>query len=349
MATDVLTIYLEEDGKIKGKDLDDVSDEDNNQIVTFLPDGDDFEGGEYEIAFFGKGTPTEPGAGPGGDDVFQMDLSLFDDDFSFVVKSVDAGDIFDITGWDSVEKVGTVYTFTFTGSDGLEHTFSIDAQSENGDDGVDVVQVLAGGNDVTLVCFARDTAIETESGPVPIQTLREGDLVKCGDGQLRPICWIGARKLNADDLARNPNWYPIRFHAGAMGGGFPARDLYLSPQHGVLLHDWRAELLFGDNEVFVPAKHLVNDLTIRPDTSFNEIEYFHILLDEHHTVLAEGMECESLCVEALRSGALNTEARDEILGLFPELAADLSANGEAYRQTLRRYEAEALLNTPLFA
>lgn len=349
MATDTLTIYLEDNGTIKGKDLDAVTDEDNNQIVTFLPDGDDFEGGTYTIAFFGKGSPTEPGAGPGGDDIFHMDLSLFDDDFSFIVKSMDPEDIFDITGWDSVEKTGTVYTFTYTGSDNMEHTFVIDAQSTNGDEGVDVVQVLHRGNDVTIVCFARDTHIETENGEIPIQNLREGDLVKCGDGHLRPICWIGSRKLDAEDLQNNPNWSPIRFSAGCMGDGYPSRDLYLSPQHGVLLRDWRAELLFGDNEVFVPAKHLVNDLTIRPDTNCAEIEYFHILLDEHHTVLADGMECESLCVDALRTGALNPEARDEILGLFPELAADLGANGEAYRQTLRRYEAEALLNTPLFA
>lgn len=349
MATDTLTIFIGDDEDVHGKDIAGVTDEDNNQIVTILPDDDDMEGGNFEFAFWGKDAPTEAGAGPGGDDIFNMDLSLFEDDFSFTVKSMDDGDIFDITGWDDVDIVGTVYTFTYTGADGLEHSFTIDAQSTNGDDGVDVVQVLHKGTDVALLCFGRDTLIETENGPIPVQTLREGDLVLCGDGHFRPICWIGSRKLDQDTLRAKPDWQPIRLRAGALGEGQPKRDLTLSPQHGVLLRDWRAELLFGEHEVFVPAKHLVNDLTITRDLSCQEVEYFHIMLDEHHTVLAEGLECETLFVGALRSGALTPEARDEICGLFPELVADLTHYGMSYRQTLRKYEAEALLNAALFA
>lgn len=344
MATDVLTIYLQENDPVSGKDY--VADEDNNQVVTFLPDGDDMEGGNYTIQFFGKDSPTEPGAGPGGDDIFNMDLSLFEDDFSFTVKSMDAGDIFDITGWDSVDIVGTVYTFTYTGTDGLEHTFTIDAQSTNGEDGVDVVQVLHKGNDVALVCFTRGTLIKTEHGALPIEGLHEGDLVLCGDGVLRPIRWIGSRKLDKDDLARKPEWKPVIIQAGALGEGMPTRDLSLSPQHNVLIRDWRAELMFGDNEVLVPAKHLTNDMSIRQDTECEEVEYFHILLDEHHTVLAEDLECETLFAAALRSGALSPEARAEICGIFPELVANLETYGDSYRMTLRRFEADALMNTP---
>lgn len=347
MAVETLTIYLEENGDIKGKDIVD-GDEDDNQIVTFLPDDDDMEGGLYTISFFGKGSPTETGAGPGGDDVFHMDLSLFQDNFRFQVKSMDAGDIFDITGWDSVVQSGSVYIFTYTGADNQEHTFRINAQSQNGDTGVDVVQVTSGGVDVMLMCFGRDTLIDTENGERPIQDLREGDLVRCGDGHLRPICWVGSRRLGPEDFARHPEWRPIRFKADALGKGMPAHDLTLSPQHGVLLQDWRAELLFGAAEVFVPAKHLTNDLTIRQDHDCEEVEYFHILLEDHQSVSANGLECETLFIDALQSGALSSDARDEICGIFPELVSDLGEFGQSYRQTLRRFESQALMNAPLF-
>lgn len=259
---------------------------------------------------------------------------------------MDAEDIFDITGWDTVNIIGTVYTFTYTGSDTQQHTFVIDAQSENGEDGVDIVQIMHGPS---IVCFARDTLIDTINGSVPIQILREGDLVKCGDGQLRPICWVGSKKLSEEDLAQKPEWHPIRLRKNALGDGQPNRDLVLSPNHNVLLRDWRAELLFGDNEVLVPAKHLTNDFSIHPDYDRTEVEYFHILLEGHHTIFADGLECESLFIGALRTGALSPEARDEICGLFPELVGDLGGYGEVYRQPLRKFEAEALLNACLFS
>lgn len=47
------------------------------------------------------------------------------------------------------------------------------------------------------------------------------------------------------------------------GAGGSNRPLLVSPQHRMLCDDWRAQMLFGETEVLVAAKHLVNDRTIR--------------------------------------------------------------------------------------
>lgn len=335
MPPEILTIEIGDDEEVAGYDY--VADKDNDQIVTFIPDDDDFDESHFVIEFFGTGNPTNPLSGPGGDDRFNIDLSLFENDFSMGVKSMDSGDIFAISNWDTRDVTGTVYTFTYTGADGDTHTFSIDAQSTNGKNGVDVVQVI---------CFTRGTRILTPDGEKPIEDLAADDQVVCGDGITRPIRWIGSRKLDVATLKQKPDLAPVRFAANALGTDKPSRDLLLSPQHAVLLTDWRAELLFGEHEVLVPAKHLTNDLMIRQVPVTEDVEYFHILLDTHATVLAEGCECETLFPGYLTSHAVSGAARAEIIEIFPELAGDLSNFGQEYRTTLRRHEAQALMDAP---
>lgn len=92
-----------------------------------------------------------------------------------------------------------------------------------------------------IPCFAAVTMIETGRGAVAIEKLTEGDLVQTRDHGLQPIRWIGWRTVDArHDLA------PIRIKAGTFGND---RDLLVSPQHRILVSDWMAELLFGEDEV----------------------------------------------------------------------------------------------------
>jgi hypothetical protein len=64
--------------------------------------------------------------------------------------------------------------------------------------------------------------------------------------------------------------------------GQPHRDLLVSPDHAVFLHD-----------VLIPAKLLVNGLTIVQDASLSRVDYFHVELDRHAILVAEGLETES--------------------------------------------------------
>ncbi len=331
------TIFLSLSGtgttQIEGDDI--AADQDDNQIV-YVSDGGTTSG-TVEFAFWGKDTPTEPGAGPGGDDVFIFDLSAFDDNFDIVVKSMDAGDSFQFTNWDSWTPPApgeTAHTFVYTGSDGLSHTVTIDAQSTNGAAGVDVVQVM---------CFAGGTGIGTPLGEVPVEMLQAGDLVTCGDGRSRAIRWIGSRRLGQAELLAHPELRPVRLKAGAMGGGLPRRDLDLSPQHRVKLSDDRAELLFGSVNVLVAADHLRNEHNIRRVNDCATVTYYHILLDGHHTVLAEGQACETMLLAGAGAHALTGAQRNEIAALCPD-RPKARGDGATCYPALRRFEAECLLD-----
>ncbi|MEX5728532.1 hypothetical protein Ga0609869_001885 [Rhodovulum iodosum] len=192
-----------------------------------------------------------------------------------------------------------------------------------------------------LICVARGTLIETVEGAVPVETLRQGDPVRTYDGGSAPIRWIGSRRVNASELTAHPELRPVRIAAGALGSGRPYRDLVVSPQHRVLLQDWRAELLFGEAEVLVPAKSLLDDDKVRVDHLAEEVEYFHLLFDRHEIMFTEGAPTESFHPGPYAMRELAAPARAELVRLFPELSGGV-APWAAARPALKAWEGKLL-------
>ncbi len=140
-------------------------------------------------------------------------------------------------------------------------------------------------NQVAVTCFLAGTAILGPAGDVAVEDLRVGDMVMTLTGdELRPepVRWIGRRQV---DPARHPrpcDVLPVRVRRGAFGNGVPRRDLFLSPNHAVFADD-----------VLIPVKYLIDGAGIRQMPSAARFTYFHIELDYHSVVLAEGLPCES--------------------------------------------------------
>ncbi|RLJ60266.1 Hint domain-containing protein [Litoreibacter meonggei] len=186
-----------------------------------------------------------------------------------------------------------------------------------------------------VVCFAAGTLIETETGPVEVQFLQPGDRVMTRDAGLQELTWTGSRRVNAvGDLA------PVIITKGALGN---SRDLVVSPQHRMLIEGWQAELWFGETEVFVKAKDLVNDDTIYVRRG-GKVNYHHILFDDHQVVFAEGAASESFHPGPHALGALDQGTCDELIRLFPDLDSITAPSMPAARMSLKGFEAECLLN-----
>ncbi len=173
--------------------------------------------------------------------------------------------------------------------------------------------------DSTVPCFAKHTLIETPSGPARIQDLRKGDQVLTLDQGEQTIRWVGSRKIGRKALMKTPKLRPIRIEAGSLGEGLPNRNLWVSPQHRMMLHSVIAERMFGTEEVFLPAHKLVGLPGIAVETDARGVEYFHLLLDRHQVILAEGAPTESLFTgpEALKN--IGSIGRLQVLALFPKI------------------------------
>ncbi|HXT08856.1 MAG TPA: Hint domain-containing protein [Roseiarcus sp.] len=132
-----------------------------------------------------------------------------------------------------------------------------------------------------LVCYLRGTRILTDHGEVAVEKLAIGDFVVTASGERKPIRWIGWREIACAAHPEPEKVWPVRITAGALGAGTPRRDLCVSPEHSVFL-----------DGVLVPARLLVNDTTIVQEP-VARVSYWHVELDRHELLIAEGAVAES--------------------------------------------------------
>lgn len=199
------------------------------------------------------------------------------------------------TAWSAIDDGGTLEVFGTHDNTGtivyqIDH-FSPSIASETYSvtqftSGTDLIgQSLVGALDLVAVCFVAGTRVETDHGPVAVESLRPGDQVRTvahGEAGSKPVRWIGERAVRFAGSAADEGLRPVRIRAGALGDHMPQRDVLVSGNHCLLLEGQ-----------LVPAKLLVNGSSIVIDRSADAVHYFHIELDSHDAVLAEGVPAET--------------------------------------------------------
>ncbi|WAP67064.1 Hint domain-containing protein [Jiella pelagia] len=205
---------------------------------------------------------------------------------------------------DDLTQLGDVPSEAFIAASASNSTFAFEyvAATSNGDGFIAKYPTTGGyylfqygtaydgGSVVTTVdqpfaiqCFMTGTAIATTRGPVPVEDFRPGLAAVTATGTERVVIWVGRRTISC--AGENAHMAPVRVRAGAFGTDVPERDVFLSPGHPVLVRQNGAE-------VFVPIMNLINGTTIER-TSMQSVTYWHIELDSHDVLLAEGLPAES--------------------------------------------------------
>ena len=131
------------------------------------------------------------------------------------------------------------------------------------------------------LCFVAGTLIATPAGLVPVEALRTGQIVLTASGAARPIAWIGQGQILATRGQRGPAT-PVIVKKGALADNVPNRDLHVTKGHALYLDD-----------VLIPVEFLVNHRSIVWDDHAQEVKLFHIELDSHDILLANGAPAES--------------------------------------------------------
>jgi hypothetical protein len=136
-------------------------------------------------------------------------------------------------------------------------------------------------------CFLKGTTIRTAKGDKKIEDLVVGDLLPTVFGGMRPIQWIGRYPFKRSNRAKA--WVrdvlPVRVARSAVSPDVPNRDLYVTRAHALLI-----------DGVLLPAGTLINGrtITLYDADAVDELEFFHIKLESHDVIFAEGAPCETL-------------------------------------------------------
>ncbi|MES2540107.1 MAG: Hint domain-containing protein [Pseudomonadota bacterium] len=190
-------------------------------------------------------------------------------------------------------------------------------------------------------CFAQGTMIETPHGYRAVETLDAGDTVLTEDGRSAPIAWIGRSRYAAARVMREERLRPVHLRPHAFGSGLPDRELVLSPQHRVVVEGPVCQLLLGLERAFVIARHLPKFLAQSPEWD-DDVVYFHILLDDHAILRANGLPCESLQPARRMVEALSQAAEGSLLAALSVLGLDEMLNRPDALPTLNHREARVL-------
>ena len=143
-----------------------------------------------------------------------------------------------------------------------------------------------------IVCFRKGTKIQTEYGECLIENLKVNDPITiCGRIHNNNRHVVHHSDISFEPLLEIKHFtvpfptsssLPICIQANALGEDLPKENLYLSPGHRICMTD----------EMIV-AKNLVNGSTITQNSLQEEIEYYHLSLNKHSVIIANGLLCES--------------------------------------------------------
>jgi len=194
------------------------------------------------------------------------------DSVSGSVTNFASGETIDLKGIDSTTVSYSDGVLTFSGG-----SFRLSLTNP----GSLIFTPSSDGTAVSVLCFCVNTLISTPSGECPVQQLAVGDLVTTYRGVARRIVWIGSGKALATQGRRNAAT-PVIVCQSALAENVPNRDLRVTKGHSLYIDD-----------VLIPVEFLVNHRSIFWDDNAQEVELYHIELETHDVLVANGAPAES--------------------------------------------------------
>jgi hypothetical protein len=138
-----------------------------------------------------------------------------------------------------------------------------------------------GLTNITPICFGPGTLISTPSGEVEVERLGTGNMVLTQAGAARRVVWVGRGQVMVSRGRRSPAT-PVIVRKGALADNVPHQDLRVTKGHA-----------FHIDGVLIPVEFLVNHRSIIWDDMAQEVTIYHVELETHDVLLANGAPAES--------------------------------------------------------
>jgi hypothetical protein len=196
---------------------------------------------------------------------------------SSIIGGFTAGDTIDITGFTATSMT------TVAGNKGVVLSNGSVHETVSFGNSISNFSYKTGtfGTELTTLCFCVDTLIDTPTDQAPVQTLKPGDMVLTVHNGPRKVVWVGTGKVLATRGKRSAAT-PVIVRKGALADNVPHRDLRVTKGHSLYI-----------DQVLIPVEFLVNHRTIFWDDRAKEVEIYHVELETHDVLIANGAPAES--------------------------------------------------------
>jgi hypothetical protein len=231
------------------------------------------------------------GIDAGVDIAFSPSIGAQVGDLVLDVPGANLGTIVGFGGGNTIDVEGSLFTdAVFTqGTSGAAGTLTLSgagftplSMAVEGSYASDSFVATPGTTDtIVTLCFVAGTRIAAPHGEVPVEQLAVGDKVLTVSGAERSIVWIGAGRVLATRGRRNAAT-PVIVRKGALADNVPHRDLRVTKGHS----------LFIDG-VLIPVEELINHRSILWDDRAQEVSIYHVELEAHDVLIADGAPAES--------------------------------------------------------
>lgn len=321
---------------IQGTVLDDTVDASSStesiSLTTF--EGDDSVLGSSSDDSINLREGSDTVEGGAGDDV--INLGSDSDRDTLVTTNLSGADVvtnFDLTDFGDGTTIDQIDVSDLINDDGDPvSSWDVVVTDTNGDGTGDAILTFPNGENVTLTgilpsqvdsaselnamgipCFTTETQIATPTGEVAVELLRPGDLVTTLEHGPQPVRWLAISEVGDGCSPLQSNVMPVRIKPGALGNQLP---LVLSPQHCILVSDEQK-----GRGVYVRAKHLAEETRLAAYARGRKrVTYVHVLLDQHATLISNGIPSESFYPGPMALEMLSGFDRMRLHSLFPDLA-----------------------------
>ncbi len=131
------------------------------------------------------------------------------------------------------------------------------------------------------------TPVLTMEGVLPVDYLVPGDRVLKASGDSQLIVSIRLAEADTLDLVR------FAPHAGGRNGFGAGLELLLPAHQPIVLRDWRAKVVFGEEEILSSAAALVDGGQVKRGL-WSRVRLFQIQLERDDIMLVGGLEVASV-------------------------------------------------------
>lgn len=179
--------------------------------------------------------------------------------------------------------------------------------------------------------LAEGTRVETARGPVRIDHIERGDLVRTAENGFQPVRARVARSIPTHGWCA-----PILLSPPALG---LTSSLLVSPDHHLLIESAESEYLFGHHAVLLCADRLTGLSLGRPIIVSRTISFHQLIFDRHEIIRTGGCWSESLFTGGF--GGRGRLTRNTVLD--PRRIGHVPIHTERAHPRLRDYEATVLV------